>query len=124
MDQVELQALFSRPPASFAWSPSEDGQRIIGTSPGAVLDLWPNEVQLTCLFPPDDSALVSRGVQLMLLLLAAQRPAWAASPNWLAQQMRLATRAKSTTYEGPNYSQRVTFTYDKQHSRGMLKVVR
>jgi hypothetical protein len=119
----DIQALFSRPPASFAWSQSADGQRTLGTSPGAIMDLWPGTVQLACIMAPDDQALVNRGVALLLLLLAALRPAWVTAPDWLAQQMRMAARAKGP-YEGPNYSQRVEFRYDKQHSRAVLKVVR
>lgn len=122
-EAIDIQALFSRPPASFVWSRSEDGQRTLGTSHGAVMDIWPGNVQLACIVAPDDQALVNRGVALMLLLLAALRPAWVTAPDWLAQQMRMATRATGT-YEGPNYSQRVLFSYDKQHSRAVLKVVR
>lgn len=123
MNRAELQALFSRSPASFAWSQSSDGLRTIGTSQGAILDLWSDKAQLACIMAPDDQALVNRGVALLLLLLAATRPTWVTAPDWLAQQMRMATRAKGP-YEGPNYSQRVTFFYDKQHSRALLKVVR
>jgi hypothetical protein len=119
----DIKALFSKPPASFAWSQSSDGTRTLGTSPGAIMDIWPGTVQLACIMAPDDQALVDRGVALLLLLLAALRPAWVTAPDWLAQQMRMAARAKGS-YEGPNYSQRVTFFYDKQHSRAVLKVVR
>lgn len=119
----DIQALFSRPPASFAWSASEDGQRVIGVGHGAVLDLWKDKAQLACIIAPDDPALVNRGVALMLLLLAALRPAWVTAPDWLAQQMRMAARARGV-YEGPNYSQRVEFSYDKQQSLAVIKVVR
>lgn len=119
----DIQALFSRPPASFAWSRSSDGLRTIGVGHGATLDLWSDTAQLACIMASDDTALVERGALLMLLLLAALRPAWVTAPDWLAQQMRMAARAKGP-YEGPNYSQRVEFRYDKQRSTALLKVVR
>lgn len=119
----DIKALFSKPPASFVWSQSSDGQRTIGVGHGAVLDLWRDRAQLACIMAPDDQALVNRGVALLLLLLAALRPAWVTAPDWLAQQMRMAARAKGP-YEGPNYSQRVEFRYDKQQSTAVLKVVR
>lgn len=121
MNRNELQALFSRPPASFTWSQSEDGSRVMGTSEGAVLDLWPDRVEFAGLFPPDRADLAARNGTLMQLLLTALRRDWVTASDWLTTQLRMATRTKGF-YEGPNYSRRVVFTFDRQSSRATLKV--
>jgi hypothetical protein len=118
----ELQALFSKPPASFTWSQSEDGQRIIGASEGCVLDLWPDRAEMAATFPPDDEQLAQRNGTLMTLLLTAMRPEWQGSGDWLAVQMRLAARSKNGQANVINTSRQVRFRYDRQHSRAMLVV--
>jgi hypothetical protein len=118
---ADLQALLSQPPASFAWSSSEDGRRTIGTAPGAICDIWPDHVELAAIYPPDDLALAARNGALLLLVLCALRPEWASAPDWLKLQMRLAAKAK-LMHEGTHYGQRVTFAYMRQNSRASLKV--
>jgi hypothetical protein len=122
MTRDELQALFSKPPASFTWSRSEDGQRIIGASTGCVLDLWADRAEMVATFPPDDAALAQRNGTLMSLLLAAMRPDWSSANDWLAVQMRTAARSKQAYIDVPNITRRVTFKYDRQHSRATLVV--
>lgn len=122
MNQAELQALFSKPPASFTWSKSEDGQRIIGASTGCVLDLWSDRVEMVATFPPDDERLAQRNGTLMALLLAAMRPEWPSANDWLAVQMRTAARSKQEHINVPNITRRVTFKYDRIASRATLVV--
>lgn len=121
MTHDELQLLFSQPPASFAWSQSADGRRVIGTSAGAVLDLWPDRVEFAGLFPPDSPELAARNATLMQLLLTALRRDWVTASDWLTTQMTMAGRSRGF-YEGPNYSRRVTFTFSRRESRATLKV--
>lgn len=121
MNRDELQHLFSQPPASFAWSQSADGSRVMGTSAGAVLDLWPDRVEFAAITPPDQPDLTARNATLMLLLLTALRHDWVTASDWLTTQLRMATRAKGF-YEGMNYSRRVEFTFHRRESRATLKV--
>lgn len=118
MDLVEL---FSKPPASFVWSQSEDGQRTMGTSEGFVLDILPDRVEAAALFPPDRPDLVERNATLMQLLLMAMRPDWHSAASWLAQAMRMAARGHT---EQINVSRRVRFVDDPTHSRATLKVMK
>lgn len=120
---TDLQALLSQPPASFAWSQSEDGQRTIGTCPGCGVDIWPDRVEVAALMPGDDAALVERNSVLLLLILAALRPDWITAGDWLKTQMGMAAKAKGV-YEGPNYSRRVTFGWSRKTSTATLKVKR
>lgn len=122
MTQAELQELFTRPPASFTWSQSEDGRRIIGASMGCVLDLWPDRAEMAATFPPDDAALASRNGTLMVLLLTSMRPEWSSAGDWLAVNMRRAARSKVVGFEEDNITRQVRFRYDRQHSRAMLVV--
>jgi len=124
MTNAELQALFSQPPASFAWSAAANGSRIIGTSEGCVIDLWPDKVEMTALFPPDRQDIAQRSGTLMQLLLVALRPDWMTAPTWLAQQMRLAVRFKQAVYEGPNVARQVNFTFHRGESKATLQVMR
>lgn len=121
MNRDDIQSLFSQPPASFTWSRSEDGGRVMGTSEGAVLDLWPDRVEFAGLFPPDRADLAARNGTLMQLLLTALRRDWVTASDWLTAQLRMAARAKEF-YEGPNYSRRVVFTFSRRESRATLKV--
>lgn len=121
MTHDELQHLFSQPPASFAWSKSADGNRVIGASAGAVLDLWPDRVEFAAITPPDQPDLTARNATLMLLLLTALRPEWVTAGDWLTMQLRMATRSQGV-YEGPNYSRRVVFTFDRKASQATLRV--
>jgi len=114
-------SLLSRPPASFAWSTSEDGRRTIGTTIGCICDIWADHIEFAAIYPPDDLALAERNGTLMLLVLCALRPEWPAAPDWLKLQMRLAAKAK-VMHEGTHYGQRVTFSYMRQNSRAMLRV--
>lgn len=122
MTRDELQALFSKPPASFSWSQSEDGRRTIGASTGCVLDLWPDRAEMVATFPPDNAALAQRNSTLMLLLLTAMRPEWQSAGNWLAVQMRQAARSKVGQVDVPNVTRQVQFKYSRQHSRATLVV--
>lgn len=121
MNRDELQTLFSQPPASFVWSQSADSHRVMGTSAGAVLDLWPDRVELAAIMPPDRADLAARNATLMQLLLTALRRDWIGASDWLATQMRMAGRSKGF-YDGTNYSRRVVFTFSRQSSRATLKV--
>lgn len=120
---ADLQALLSQPPANFVWSSSADGRRTLGTAPGAMIDLWPDRVELVAIFPPDDLALAQHNGALLLLVLCALRPAWEGVPAWLKVQLDLAKRAK-VLHEGTHYGQRVTFIYERRYSRATLKVQR
>lgn len=120
----QLVDLFSRPPASFTWALSEDGQRTMGTSEGFVLDIWPDRIEAAALMPPDRTDLIGRNGVLLQLLLMALRPEWESSATWLAQQMRLAARSKEQPYEMHNITRRVRFVWDKAHSRATLRVRR
>jgi hypothetical protein len=120
----DLQALLSRPPASFAWSQSEDGVRTIGTCPGCGVDIWPDRVSVAALMPNDDAALVERNSVLLLLILTALRPDWATAGDWLTTQMGMAARNKRDVYEGTNYSRRVVFGWSKRTGTATLKVKR
>lgn len=117
----QLIALFSKPPASFAWSSSENGTRTMGTSEGFVLDIWPDRVEAAALFPPDRPDLVERNATLLQLLLMAMRPDWASAPSWLAQAMRMAVRGHN---EDVNVTRRVRFYNDPIHSRTTLRIQR
>jgi hypothetical protein len=118
--------LFSKPPASFVWSASEDGQRTMGTSAGFVLDIWPDRVEAAALFPPDNAELAARNGTLLQLLLMAMRPDWASAPAWLGAQMRRSARYEPTTerpfFEEVNVTRRVRFVWDRTQSRATLKV--
>jgi hypothetical protein len=117
----KLVDLFSQAPASLSWSLSEDGTRRIGTSEGFILTLGAT-IEAAAIFPPDREDIAARNGTLLLLLLTALRPDWQTAGDWLAQQMRLARGSKHLTFEGPNYSRRVTFVWDRRHSRATLKV--
>lgn len=121
MNRDELQTIFSQPPASFAWSQSADGSRVIGSSAGAVLDLWPDRAEFAAITPPDQPGLTARNATLMLLLLTALRHDWVTASDWLTTQLRMATRSQGF-YEGMNYSRRVVFTFDRKASQATLKV--
>lgn len=123
MTAADLQTLLSQPPASFVWSQSEDGSRTIGTCPGCAIDLWPDRVEVAAVFAADDPDLSTRNATLFTLILVALCPDWATAPDWLTTQMRMATKAKGP-YEGVHYSRGVRFLWDRQSSRGMLKVRR
>jgi hypothetical protein len=118
----KLVDLFSKPPASFAWSQSDDGQRTIGASEGFALDIWPDRVVASALMPPDRPDLAARNGTLLELLLLALRPDWQTASAWLAQQLRLAQRR--AVFEGPNVTRRVELLWSRQHSRVTLKVMR
>jgi len=121
VDMTDLQALLSKPPASFAWSVSADGQRTIGVALGAVIDIWEDHIELAVLVPPDDAALAARGGALLLLVLCALRPDWVTAPDWLKVQMGIAARAKGY-YEGQHFGRRVMFSFDRAQSRAMLRL--
>lgn len=120
---TDLQTLLSQPPASFVWSKSRDGTRILGTAPGCAIDVWPSRVEVVALFPPDHPDEAARNAMLFTLILAALRPDWVTAPDWIATQMRMATKA-SGPYEGVQYSRGVRFLWDRQSSKAMLKVRR
>jgi hypothetical protein len=117
----QLIDLFSKPPASFVWSKSEDGTRTMGTSEGFVLDIWPDRIEAAALFPNDRPDLTERNATLFQLLLLAMRPDWASASSWLAQAMRMAARGHR---EDVNVSRRVRFVSDAQNSRATLVVRR
>ena len=119
---TDLQALLSQPPASFAWSQSEDGGRTIGTCPGCGVDIWSDRVEVAALMPSDQVELTERNSVLLLLILTALRPDWATAGDWLQTQMGMAARAKEGVYEGPNYSRQVTFGWSRKTSTATLKV--
>lgn len=114
----KLKTVLSKPPASFAWSTSEDGTRTIGTSSGIVVDLLPDRVEAVALFPPDAPGQAARNATLMTLILVGCRPDWPHAPAWLAMQMQLA-RSTFTT-EVPNITQRVRFRWTRKESRASL----
>jgi len=114
--------LFSKPPASFLWSTSEDGRRQIGVSDGFILDIWADRVEAAAAMPPDRPDLAARNGVLLQLLLAALRPDWENSAAWLAQQMRLGAREKKPPYVESNIIRRVAFSWDPERSRATLKV--
>lgn len=118
----QLIELFTKPPASFTWSTSEDGSRTMGTSEGFILDILPGRVEAAALFPPDRPDLAARNGVLLQLLLAALRPDWPNSDAWLAQQMRLCVRSKQQPYEEVNVTRRTTFHWDRARSRAALVV--
>ena len=122
MSDADLQSLFSQPPASFVWTQSKDGRRTMGAAPGAVIDLWPDRVELAALMPPDRADLAAHNGALMLLLTALRRD-WITASDWLKTQMGMAGRSKGF-YEGVNYSRQVSFTFDRRVSRATLKVKR
>lgn len=113
--------LFSKPPASFAWSTSADGQRTIGTSAGFVLDIWPDRVAAAALFPSDQPDLVARNAALLQLLLLAMRPEWSSASSWLSQAMRQAARGQR---ESVNVARGVRFANDAAHSRATVEIRR
>lgn len=113
--------LLTQPPASFVWSQGEG--RTIGTAPGAIVDIWPAHVEAALLFPPDDAALVVHNATLLLLILTALRPDWAGAAMWLKTQMGMAARAK-LRHEGAQYGRGVWCTWERQHSRALLRVTR
>lgn len=117
----QLIDLFSKPPASFVWSTSEDGRRTMGTAEGFVLDIWADRVEAVALFPHDRPDLVERNATLLQLLLLAMRPDWASASNWLAQAMRQAARGH---HEQINITRRVRFVQDAAHSRATLRIGR
>ncbi len=116
MTRDELQELFSKAPASFQWSQSEDGTRAIGVSAGAVLDLLPDQAQLALTFPPDEPELAARNGTLALLLLTALRPDWDGASRWLADVMRRRER------EAVSASRQLRWTWSPRESRATLKV--
>jgi hypothetical protein len=118
---LDLVELFSKPPASFVWSQSEDGTRTMGTSEGFVLDILPDRVEAAALFPPDRPDLVERNATLLQLLLVAMRPDWNSAASWLAQAMRMAARGHR---EQINVSRRVRFVDDPTQSRATLRIQR
>jgi hypothetical protein len=120
----ELIALFSKPPASFVWSPSEDGRRTIGVAEGAALDIWPDHIDLAAIFPSDRPDLAARSGDLMQLLLMAMRPNWQSAAAWLAQQMKLAAWSKLAIYETLNVTRQVSFTLHRRTGQAVLKVLR
>lgn len=121
MQKSELIALLAKPPASFTWSTSDDGNRTMGTTEGCVLDIWPDRVEAVALFPPDNAPLAARNGALMQLILAALRPDWPASASWLAQTLQEAAR-QAKPYEQVNVTRRVRFTWDRMRSCATLKV--
>lgn len=121
---TDLQTLLSQPPASFAWSSSEDGQRTIGTCPGCGVDIWADRVSVAALMPNDNPELVERNSVLLLLILTALRPDWVTAGDWLKSQMGMAARSKEAVYEGTNYSRRVTFGWSRKTSAATLKVAK
>lgn len=121
---TDLQTLLSQPPASFAWSRSEDGRRTVGTCPGCGVDIWEDHVSVAALMPNDNAELVERNSVLLLLILTALRPDWATAGDWLSTQMGMAARSKEAVYEGPNYSRRVTFGWSRKTSTATLKVMK
>lgn len=125
MERKDLIELFSREPAALAWSTSEDGQRTIGTSAGFALTLG-ETIEAAGVFPHDQPELAARNGSLLHLLLVAMRPDWQTASAWLEQQMRLAARHQPTEqrprYHEHNYSRRVIFSWDRQHSRAALTV--
>lgn len=122
MDRDALIELFSKIPG-FAWSSSEDGQRMMGTTEGFVLDIWPGHVEAAALFPPDRADLAARNGTLFQVLLMAMRPDWQSAPSWLAQQMRRAARI-GRLFEETNVTRRVVFTWTPRESRATLRVTR
>lgn len=124
MTGSDLIELLSRPPASFTWSSSDDGQRTMGTAEGFVLDMWPDRVEAAALFPPDRPDLAARNGTIMQLLLMAMRPDWSSAASWLAQQMKLAARSKSARPEYVNVTRRLTLVWDRTHSRMTLRIAR
>lgn len=118
---TDLQALLSQPPASFEWSQSADGSRTIGTCSGCAVDLRPDRVEVAAVFAPDHADLSAHNAMLFVLILAALRPDWVTAPDWLTTQMRMAAKTHGL-YEGVQYSRGVRFLWDRQTSRGLLKV--
>jgi len=125
MTPAELEALFSREPASFVFAdapPIQGRARRIGTAPGMIMEIESNAVTLLGAFSssnPDDA---KRNAVLMQLLLAALRPDWARSELWLATQMRLAGRSEKPDFESPNYARKVRFVFHRQTGQAVLRV--
>lgn len=117
----QLIDLFSKPPASFTWSSSEDGARTMGTSEGFVLDIWPDRVEAAALFPPDRPELAERNGVLLQLLILALRPDWNSAASWLAQAMRQAARGHR---ESINVTRGIRFLHDAQQSRTTVRITR
>lgn len=124
MTNDDLIELFTKPPASFAWSHAANGSRVMGTSEGVALDLWPDHIDMTAIFPSDRPDIAARSGVLMQLLVTAMRPQWETGPNWLAQQMKLAARSKRAIYEELNVVRQVSFAYYKATGQATLKVLR
>lgn len=116
----QLVELFSKPPASFAWSTNDKG-RTIGASKGFVLDIWPDHVEVVAIFPLDNTVLAARNGTLIQLLLTAMRPDWSNSGDWLAMQMRRSA-ATDKPFEEVNVIRRVRFKWDRLHSRATVQV--
>lgn len=124
MQRSELQDLLTKPPASFVWAEKEDGSRLIGTSEGAVVDIWPDRIEFAGAFPPDNAALAARNGILIVLLLTALRLDWPSAGDWLAAQMKHAANyqplPEQPLYDVLNYARQVRFTFDKRSSRATL----
>lgn len=124
MDARELQALFTKPPASLTWATKEG--RAIGASEGFLLDLWPDRVEAAGVFAPNRPSVAARNGVLFLLLLMAERPEWANVQVWFTETLRLAKRFRPTEehpyFELTNTEHRVRFTWDARQSRATLRV--
>lgn len=93
----------------------------MGTTRGAAIDIWPDHVTLTALFPPDDLPLAERNGTLFLLTLCALRPQWVTAPDWLKTQMGMAAKARAI-HESQHFGRRVLFRWEKATSRATLRV--
>jgi hypothetical protein len=125
MTPAELEALFSRAPASFVFETVTrvDGTtRRFGTAPGMVLEVNEHVVTMLGAFSPSNPDDAKRNAVLMQLLLAALRPGWAHSEIWLAAQMRLAGRSTRSDFEAPNYKYNVRFKFHRTTGQVILRV--
>jgi len=125
MTPAELEALFSREPASFVFAdapPVQGRVRRFGTAPGMTMEIEQKAVTMLGAFTPSNPDDAKRNGILMQLLLAALRPDWARSELWLATQMRLAGRSRTPDFEAPNYARKVRFVFHRQTGQAVLRV--
>lgn len=117
----KLKSVLAQEPTNFQWSDAPD--HTFGTGRWSFIDIWPDRLELAAIFPPDQPTIATHNAMLFTLLLAAMRPEWVTAGDWLASQLRMAARV-ANNYTGTNFSQHVTFAWDKNLWRAMLTVER
>jgi hypothetical protein len=113
----KLKSILVQEPTNFEWSEAPD--HTFGTGRWSFMDIWPDHVELAAIFPPDQPTIATHNAMLFTLVLAALRGDWATAGDWLASQLRMAARTQDS-YAGTNYTQGVTFAWDKKLFRAVL----